>query len=85
MRFGLEGVVVLGVAVEKAQPLGINAVHQRLVQRVVFQHRKAGVVQAGNKCAWRIGVQKINDWEVRGVHDVHGCYGAESNHQHKDI
>jgi hypothetical protein len=43
---GVVRIVVFGVCFEKTQPFGVNALYQVLVERVVLQDTKAGLVQA---------------------------------------
>ena len=59
-------VLVLGGRAEKFQPLGVDAFDKGLVQRVMGQHAKAGVVQALAEVLRGAGAAVINNRELHG-------------------
>ena len=61
------GIGVLGLALKKLQPFGIDAFHQGLLQRVARQHRKTGAVHALAKRGSSVRALEIDHGQVHGV------------------
>ena len=69
MGVGVTRVRVLGLGLEKTGPFAVNAFDQGLRQRMVLQHRKTGLVQAGGEGLRRVIRREINDGQF-GTHKL---------------
>ena len=55
---------MFGVGIEEAQPLGVDAFDQALLQRMIGQHAKAGLMQVAAKVLRGVGVGVVDDGQL---------------------